>query len=41
MSEEAFVDSEQSLGLDRLIQTVKHALVKVTGLVIHPGHDRI
>ena len=41
MSKEALIDSEQALGLDGLVQTIKHALIKVTSLVIHPRHDRV
>ena len=41
MSEEALVDRKQAFCLDRLEQTVEHALVKVTSLVVHSRHDRI
>lgn len=41
MRQEALVDGEESFRLDRLAQTIKHALVQVTVLVIQSGHDGI
>lgn len=41
MSEVTLVNSKDSLRSNRLRQTVKHALVQVTGLVVHSGHNCI
>lgn len=41
VSEEALVDSEDTLCADSFQQAVKNALVEVAGLVVHAGHDSI
>lgn len=41
MSEVALVNSKDSFRSNRLRQAIKHALVKVTGLVVHSRHNGI
>lgn len=41
VSKEALVNGEKTLSLYRLGQTVKHALIKVTSLVVHSRHDGV
>ena len=41
MWQESLVDSQETLGLHCLRETIKDALVKVTVLVVHAGHDGI
>jgi hypothetical protein len=41
MGEVTLIDCKETLSSDRLRQAVKHALVKVTRLVVHTRHDRI
>jgi hypothetical protein len=41
VSEEALVDSQDTLGADSLEQAIKDTLVQVTSLVVHASHDGI
>lgn len=41
MGEEALVDGEEALGLDRLGETVEDTLVQVAVLVVQPRHDSV
>lgn len=41
MSEEALVDSQDTLGADSLEQAIKDTLVQVTSLVVHASHNGI
>lgn len=41
MGEIPFVDGEDTLCFDGLPETVKDAVVEVSGLVVETGHDRI
>lgn len=41
VSKEALVNGENTFGLDRLRQTVEHALVEVARLVVHSRHNCI
>lgn len=41
MSEEALVDSQNTLGADSLEQAIEDTLVKVTSLIVHASHNGI
>lgn len=41
MGEEALVDGKEALGLDRLGEAVKDALVQIAVLVVQPRHDSV
>lgn len=41
MSEEALVDSKDTLGADRLEQAVENTTIQVTSLVVHTSHDSV
>jgi hypothetical protein len=41
MGEESFVDSQDTLGLDGLCETIEDSFVKVAVLVVHARHDGI
>lgn len=41
VGKEALVNGEKTFGLDGLRETVEHALIEVTRLVVHSRHDRV
>lgn len=41
MCKEALIHGQEALGLDGLVQTVEKTAVKVSGLIVHPGHYRV
>lgn len=41
MSKVPLVDRKETFGGDRLVEAVEHAFVKVSSLVVHPGHDGV
>ena len=41
MREVTLVDSQEAFGRDGLVEAVEDALVEVSGLVVHSGHDRV
>lgn len=41
MSRNSLVNGEQTFSLDRFLDTVKDAVVKVAALVVHSGHNSV
>lgn len=41
MGKEALVDCKYTFRANRLVQTVKHTLIKVSGLIVQSRHDGI